>query len=76
MENVYVQLLEEGTKVYRPVPATHLTGDVYRLSGIENYDPEDEKWEFLPGELVIVGKREIGGELLLVAVSSFKPSGG
>ena len=38
MQTIYVQLLDEGTKVYRPVPAIKIQDDVYELQGAELYD--------------------------------------
>ena len=46
---VYVALLEEGTPVWRPVPAEPLGDGVFRLAGLV---PADELWEFQPGETV------------------------
>ena len=46
----YVYLLDEGTDCRRPVSAEHIRDDVYRIVG-EPPDPEDEKWEYLPGAL-------------------------
>jgi hypothetical protein len=48
---VYVSLLDEGVDVWRPVSAEHIGDDVYRIAG-EPPDPEDEKWQFLPGQHV------------------------
>ena len=48
---IYIQLLEEGTPVYRPVLALSIKGDLYKLGGHELYDPEEEVWEFMPGTL-------------------------
>jgi hypothetical protein len=46
---VYVALVGEAVDVWRPVAAEHVTGDAYRLCGPV---PEDEVWEFQPGEVV------------------------
>ncbi len=48
---VYISLVDEGVDVWRPVVAEHIRDDVYRIVG-EPTDPEDEKWEFLPGQHV------------------------
>ena len=66
--NIYIKLLEEGTKVYRPVPAIELKKNVYEIKGEDVYDPEDEVWEFKPGVQVVVEEQELDGELVLVAV--------
>ena len=48
-QTVYVQLLDEGFCVWRPVQAVHSGGDRYRLGP---KDDDDEVWEFQPGDLV------------------------
>jgi hypothetical protein len=65
---IYIKLLEEGTNVYRPVPAVEFKKNVYKLKGENIYDPEDEVWEFKPGIYVVVEEQELNGELVLVAV--------
>lgn len=67
-KNIYIQLLEEGIKVYRPVPAIEIENNIYEVLGFEIYDSEDEVWEFKPGVHVIVEEQELDGELVLVAV--------
>ena len=64
-ETIYVPLLNEGTEVWRPVPAVPLGDGRYRITGEM---PEDEEWEFLPGDAVIGRARFIGGEQRIVAV--------
>lgn len=68
-ENIYIQLLGEGTTVYRPVPSTKLYSNTYIIGGGNIYDPEDEEWEFTPKEIVQVEKRELEGEMVLVAIN-------
>jgi len=65
---IYIQLLGEGTLVYRPVPAIEVGENIYQLKGEEIFDPEDEEWEFLPGTKVSVEQRELEGEKVLVAI--------
>lgn len=67
-KNIYIQLLEEGTKVYRPVPASEIEHNIYEVKGFEVYDPEDEVWEFPPGTQVIVEEQYLDGEHVLVAI--------
>jgi hypothetical protein len=66
--NIYIQLLEEHTKVYRPVPAVAIKDNVYKVGGVEIYDPEDEIWEFPPGTCVLVEEQILDGENVLVAI--------
>lgn len=49
---IYIYLLEEGTDTIRPTQALDLGDGTYKLLPTENYDPEDEIWEFLPGTIV------------------------
>ena len=49
---IYVRLLEEGTDVWRPVPATALPDGTFKLSVPAGYDPEAEVWEFPPNARV------------------------
>lgn len=67
---LYLQLLEEGTKVYRPVPASQIENNLYEVGGFEIYDPEDEVWEFTPGTYVLVKEQNIDGENVLVAIQA------
>ncbi|WP_205529559.1 hypothetical protein [Taibaiella koreensis] len=67
-KNIYIQLLEEGTKVYRPVQAIEIENNIYEVQGFEIYDPEDETWEFLPGTYVLVEEQNLDGVNVLVAI--------
>jgi hypothetical protein len=60
-EQVYVQLLNEGTPTWRPTMAERLTPGLYRLLATEGYDPEDEEWEFRPGSVVRCETQERSG---------------
>jgi hypothetical protein len=46
---IHIRLLDEAVPVWRPVAAEHVGGDQYRVLG---QIPEDEVWEFQPGDLV------------------------
>lgn len=72
-KNIYIQLLEEGTKVYRPVPAIEIENNIYEVQGFEIYDLEDEVWEFLPGTYVLVEEQSLDGEYVLVAIKEQSP---
>ena len=72
-KTIYIQLLDEGTKVFRPVPALAIRSNVYEVKGIEVYDPEDETWEFPPGSYVLVEVQKLGGEYVLVAIKEQDP---
>lgn len=67
---VYVRLLDEGTDVYRPTRARHVTGNLFQLAADDSYDERLETREFLPGAIVCTEQRILEGERLVVAVSS------
>ena len=48
---IYIELLGEGTKVWRPVEAIHIKEDLYRIMDA-NAHPDDECWPFDKGSLV------------------------
>jgi hypothetical protein len=48
---IYVALLDEGTDVWRPVQAEHLSSNVYRILS-QSYDRQIESWQFEPGDVV------------------------
>ena len=67
-KTIYVKLLDEGTIVYRPVPAIEVNKGVFELFGFDIYNPDDEIWEFMPGTLVITEEKNLSGETVLVAI--------
>jgi hypothetical protein len=65
--SVYVALPEEAVDVWRPVAAEHVGGNEYRLCGVV---PEDEVWQFQPGEVVRCEERRFSdGTRGLVAIA-------
>ena len=67
IEDILVELLDEGSSSYRPVKAEKIKENIYRIIVGQPYDTEDEKWEFEPGQMVEVEEREFEGEILMVA---------
>jgi hypothetical protein len=65
---IYVELLDEGTKVWRPVKAERAAEGVYRIVS-EDPDPELEHWQFPSGALVRCEWRKLSRANCLVAVS-------
>ncbi|MEZ4287767.1 MAG: hypothetical protein R3A47_06400 [Polyangiales bacterium] len=65
---VFVQLLNEGTVVFRPTWARPLAPSVVELLTPEDYDQDDEEWEFKPGSIVKIETRFVDGEEIYVAV--------
>lgn len=51
-ETIYIQLLDEGTRVSRPTQGVLLGNNLYRVLPTSDYDPNNERWEFLPGSVV------------------------
>lgn len=68
--SVCVQLLNEGTSVYRPTIAVQVGSDTARLLATDEYDPEDEDWEFKPGTVVRIERRLLSDGVVLVAVAA------
>ena len=63
---VFVALLGEGTKVWRPVITRQIANDLYQILGPV---PENEEWEFQPGQVVSCEFRNFqNGSSGLVAV--------
>jgi hypothetical protein len=69
---IYIQLLNEGTTVYRPALGEILGNGIYKILATENYDPEDEEWEFLPGSIVKCENKKLERGIFLVAVSKIE----
>jgi hypothetical protein len=69
---VYVQLLGEGTTVYRPVTGVPFGSGAVKLLAPDNFDPSDEEWEFAPGSVVRVEPRMLSGGEVLVAVGLYE----
>jgi len=71
MRIIYVYLKGEGTNVWRPVSARHVDADIFEIV-TENSDPEDECWEFNPGQKVRCRERITPeGEKILIAYELF-----
>jgi hypothetical protein len=66
-EVIYVQLLDEGVDVWRPVDAEVLANGNHRLPDTA---PEDEKWAFQSGSIVRCERQSDG----LIAVEAIRSS--
>ena len=67
LTTIYVRLTNEVINVWRPVLAEDIGSASYRLT-LDQAVPQDEVWEFLPGQGVKVEKRELSEGEVLVAV--------
>lgn len=69
MVEIYVRLLDEGTECSRPTQALVLGEGLFKLLPTENYAPDDEHWEFLPGSTVRAKEIRDVGRCFLLAVA-------
>jgi hypothetical protein len=63
-QTIYVYLLDEGTDVWAPVDAEHISEDVYRILGGRS---EVENAQFAPGTLVRCRPQTLSGGKVLLA---------
>jgi hypothetical protein len=70
-KTIYIQLLGEGTKVHRPVIASEIGENIYKVGEYKTHD-HDEVWEFIPGTIVVVEEQLLDGENVLVAIKEQK----
>ena len=70
-QTIHVRLLDEPVDVWRPAHAVELGTDLFRLS--EQAVPDDETWEFLPGDEVVTCRRQSGSETFVAAISRSGP---
>jgi hypothetical protein len=66
---ILVQLMNEGTTVFRPTTAEKVGQGLFKLLPTPGYDPNNEEWEFLPGSIVLGQIQVRDNEEILVAVS-------
>ena len=64
---VYIELLNEGTDVWRPAQALLVDKNIYKVLTPVDYDPDDEKWKFKPGSLVECEWKKKNGKKILIA---------
>ena len=66
---IHVYLQDEGVDVWRPVKAEKIGINKYKIIGINDYDPSNEKWQFSPGDIVECEERKFAdGKSGLIAV--------
>jgi hypothetical protein len=64
---IFVELLDEGVKCWRPVSADRVSEDTYRIVGSV---PQGEVWLFQPGEIVRCTQRQFSDGTGLTAYES------
>jgi hypothetical protein len=64
---IYIQLMDEGIDVWRPVAAVQVTEDVFRIDP-KTIVPKHEHWQFGPGQEVRCRKRMLDKDEGLVAI--------
>ena len=69
IHTVYIELLDEGTDVWRPAKALLMNKNIYKILPPVDYDPDDEKWKFKPGSLVECEWKNKNGKKVLIAQS-------
>lgn len=69
--NIHIQLLNEGTPTARPVKALALPNGFYQILP-DDYDPDDEEWEFVPGDIVRCETDNSWREPLFLAVEKME----
>jgi hypothetical protein len=57
-QEIYIELLDEGTAVWRPAQAELLPNGLFRVIG---FVPEDEVWAFPPGSIVRCKEKTFSG---------------
>jgi hypothetical protein len=67
MRTIYIRLLDEGTDVLRPTEAEQLVNGLFKVMPTPGYNPDNEKWEFIPGSVVRGVIRNVKGQDVLVA---------
>lgn len=72
---VYVKLLDEGTDVWRPVPAQRLAPKLCRLTDDPTQKPDDEVWQFELGAVVRCEYRTLSEGNCLVAIEQSEKVG-
>jgi hypothetical protein len=68
-DEIFVELLNEGIPVWRPVAARRISETVYEILDDGTYDRESEEWIFLPGTRVRCAFRKLCQGEALVAVA-------
>ena len=67
IREIFIPLLDEGTSVYRPTQGVFLKSGETLVLPTDNYDPNIETWQFVPGSIVRCSHETHEGKTILVA---------
>lgn len=70
---IHVRLLDEGAEVFRPTDAVDLGEGRFEIQATDDYDPELERWEFVPGSVVRTGLRSDESGQYRIAIPNSSP---
>lgn len=73
---IYVRLLNEGVDAWAPAPARSIVPGVYEIIKPDDYNPDAEEWEFVPGTVVECEERVVGERRIIAAVRRARPAKG
>lgn len=69
---IYVYLPDELVDVWRPVEAQCIRDSIFRIVSV-NPDPQNERWEFSTGTVVLCEQRPMDdGKEVLVAIKEIR----
>jgi hypothetical protein len=67
-EEIHIRLLDEGVDVWRPTQGLRVGPMTFKVLPTAKYNAEDEKWEFVPGTVVVCERRTLSEGPVMVAV--------
>jgi hypothetical protein len=68
---IYLQLFDEGTDVWRPFTAEKLNDNLFRILSI-NPDSGVDKWQFSSGDIVKCEERQLSCKKCLIAIEKYE----
>jgi hypothetical protein len=68
---IYIALLNEGVPCWRPVEAEKFSSGSFRILSTK---PDDEQWQFQPGDVVYCQEQQFQGGRGLVACKKASPT--
>ena len=70
-DKIYIKLLDDGVDSWRPTFGEKIQEKIYKVLSTEDYDPNDEEWEFVPGTIVRceLHEKSLGNKTIEVLVA-------